>query len=280
MLTLLVLLPPAGLVLLSLALGVLVHTSLRRLPCAWVRSAAWWAPVPALAVGAAAALLLVAGLMPAVPDRWVRAEPRGRIEDADVFVAFGLGLGRPAAGRETPGESNRALARWLVEHNSGRKPAVVQEGVYLALAELEESRPGLRVDDWAVRLPHRPGVYVDTSGAALQTWAVMDLRGYRRPALVAHDLQLQRVVWTFEQLGCTEVAVPQMPAIPFDPASSQHWGTRSRTGWLIWELFFARPLALRPRASLAAAVVAVLLAAAVCRALGARGRQGGGQKTA
>jgi hypothetical protein len=281
MLTIRVLLPPAGLVLLSLALGAAIHTLLRGLPrWTWIRSAGWWAPMPALALGGGAALLLLTLLMPAVPDRWVRAEARGSVEEADVFVAFGLGLGRPAPGRDTPGESNRALARWLADHNPGRKPAVVQEGVYLALAELEESRPGLRVDDWAVRLPHRPGVYVGTVGAALQTWAVMDLRGYRRPALVAHDLQLQRTVWSFEQLGFADLVVPEMPEIPFDADSSQHWGTRSRTAWLVWELFFARPLALRPRASLAAAIVAVLLAAAVCRWLGVRGRASPAQKTA
>jgi hypothetical protein len=268
-LTVCVLLPPAGLVAASLALGVAVHALLRRLP--WLAGSgpfAHWVSALALALGAASALLLLLLVIPAVPDRWIRAEPRGDIEDADVFVVFGLGLGQLAGGRETPGESNRALARWLAEHNPGRKPAVVQEGVYLALRELEESRPGLRVGDWAIRLPHRPGVYVDTAGAALQSWAVMDLKGYRRPTLVAHDLQLQRMVWTFEPFGFEGMVVPDMPSIPFDARSSQHWGTRSRTGWLLWELLFARPLALRPRGSLLLAFLGGLLLVAVWRALG------------
>jgi hypothetical protein len=257
------------LIALSLALGVAIHALHRRLPwLAWPRSAARWAPALALAFGAAATLLLLLRVIPAVPDTWIRPEPRGSVEDADVFVVFGLGLGPPAGGRETPGESNRALARWLAEHNPRRKPAIVQEGVYLALQELEESRPGLRVGDWAIRLPHRPGVYVDTAGAALQTWAVMDLKGYHRPALVAHDLQLQRMVWSFEQCGFEEMVVPEMPSIPFDAGSSQHWGTRSRTGWLLWELLFARPLARRPRGSLLLALLGGFLFVAAWRYLG------------
>jgi hypothetical protein len=221
-------------------------------------------------------LLVLLLVIPALPDRWIRAEPRGSVEDADVFVVFGLGLGPPAGGRETPGESNRALARWLAGHNPGRKPAIVQEGVYLALQELEESRPGLRVSDWAIRLPDRPGVYVDTAGAALQTWAVMDLKGYRRPVLVAHDLQLQRMVWTFDQLAFGDLVVPDMPSIPFDAGSSQHWGTRSRAGWLVWELLFARPLALRPGGSLLLTLLGGLLLVAAWRSLGRMSPSGQG----
>ena len=76
------------------------------------------------------------------------------------------------------------------------------------------------------------------------------------------------MVWTFEQLGFEGTVVPDIPSIPFDAGSSQHWGTRSRTGWLLWELLLARPLALRPRGSLLLALLGGLLLVAVGRALG------------
>jgi hypothetical protein len=204
-------------------------------------------------------------VLPAVPDRWVRARPRGELRQADAFVVFALGLGQPATGGPTPGESNRAIARQLVQYNQDRRLTIVQHGVYLALKELEEERPDLQVDDWVIRLPHHANVYVDTAGAALQAWTILDLVGCRRPVLVAHDLQLQRMAWTFDRLGLTDAIIPDMPAIPFDPDSSQHWGTRSRTGWLAWELLLARPVALRPGYSCLLAVLAVALSVAVWR---------------
>jgi hypothetical protein len=113
-------------------------------------------------------------------------------------------------------------------------------------------------------------VYIDTAGAALQTWAILDLKGCKRPALVAHDLQLQRMAWTFEALGLEDAVVPDLPGVPFDAVSSQHWGTRSRTGWLAWELLLARPLALRPRSALLVALLTMGLFVAVGRSLGSR----------
>jgi hypothetical protein len=90
-------------------------------------------------------------------------------------------------------------------------------------------------------------VYIDTVGGALQAEVVLALKKLSRPVLVAHDLQLQRMVWTFEADGRTEFVVPAMPPIPFDPNSSQHGGTKSRGGWLVREWFGARPITLRPR---------------------------------
>jgi hypothetical protein len=263
-----ILAPLAVLALFALALGVLFHALLAR----FVRSPGLWTRAAAIALGSVAAGGLFVALLPAVPDRWLRPEPRGDLDQADAFVAFALGLGQSAEGQPTPGQSNRAIARWLVEHNPHHRPAIVQEGVYLALKELEGERPALRVDGWVTRLPHRPDVYVDTSGAALQTWAVLEVKGCRRPALVAHDLHLQRMVWTFDQLGLSDAVVPDLPAMPFDPNSPQHPGTRSRTGWLAWELLLARPLAVRPRSSLLVALLGVALLAAVWRLRGRAGK--------
>jgi hypothetical protein len=165
------------------------------------------------------------------------------LRNADVFIAFALGLTRGANGEETPGLSNLAIAEWLIANNPDRRPTLTQQGVYLALKHFEADQPALAVDTWTLQLPHHPRVYVDTQGAALQCWAIMHLKGFHRPALISHDLQLQRMVWIFERLRCAEeLIVPDnVPTIPFDAASAQHWGTRSRRGWLLWETFLARP---------------------------------------
>jgi hypothetical protein len=128
-------------------------------------------PYVALILGGLGGALLVVFLAATlVPDRWLRAEPRGTLAEADVFIAFGLGLGRAPDGGETPGASNAAIARWA----SGNRPLD------------HPKQRGAEADDRAGR-----GIS-------------------RCPALVSHDLQLQRMVWNFER----------------------------------WELFFARPISL------------------------------------
>jgi hypothetical protein len=248
MVTFWILLPHLVFLAAVLLLAVLFSSLLGRLP--WSRQwPLWRRRATSLILAVLAALVATASALQLVPDQWVRATPRGDLKTANLFVAFGLGLCRTPDGGEPAGESNRAIARWLIEHNPHRKPAIVQQGVYLALKEFEAARPGLAVDTWVLRLPHDPELYVDTRGAALQTWALMTIRGRSRPTLVAHDLQLQRMVWTFEELRIGEdIIIPDLPSMPFDPASVQHWGTRSRPGWLVWELFFARPISLRPGA--------------------------------
>jgi hypothetical protein len=74
-------------------------------------------------------------LLPYTADA-LKATPRGDLAQADSFVVFAFGLGLPVDGTDTAGESNLALARWLLEANPGRQPTVVQDGVYLALREL------------------------------------------------------------------------------------------------------------------------------------------------
>jgi hypothetical protein len=241
-----ILLPPALLLAAALCSAALLRAVVRR-------------RLLSLTLALATAFLVLLGALAVLPDGWVRATPQGDVGRADAFVALAIGLG-PAG---SAGESNVALARWLIEHNPDHRPAIVQEGIYLALRELQDADPCMCVEEWVIRLPHREGVYVDTAGAALQAWAILELRGLRRPVLLAHDLHLQRAAWTFEPFGLQEVIVPDLPGIPFDARSPQHWGTRSRVGWLAWELLFARPLSLRPRSALLLALLAVGLLVAV-----------------
>lgn len=208
--------------------------------------------VAAMLLGAVAAVPLLALVVWAYANRpgWLPAAPRGSLAEADSFVVFNFGVGPTVGGRPTPGESNRALARWLVEHNPARKPTVVQDALYYALEELAADRPGLLDGGWLVRLSDRPDVYVDTMGAAYQAETVLHLRGLTRPVLVSHDQQLQRMAWSFDAVGVRDYVVPEMPPTPFDPASVQHAGTRWEAAWRVRELFFARPVTLRPQATI------------------------------
>lgn len=208
--------------------------------------------------GLIGSLLIPVFVILVVPDSWLRATPRGHLDDADVIIALALGLGgtpdSPSAGL-----SNEAIAWWIVEHNPEFKPMLAQWGVALALQQLA---PHLM--RWVIVLPHHPAIYVNTRDAALQCWALMDSYGWKRPLLVAHHLQLQRMAWEFDKLHYSDQSiVPDLPTIPFDANSIQHWGTRSRRGWLIWELFFARPLTGCDRRGLIAIVGVGLLGALI-----------------
>jgi hypothetical protein len=213
-------------------------------------------------VGALAALVLASRTW---PDRWLRALPRGDLSRADYFAVFGMGLGpRDARGKPTAGASNEALADWLLANNPRRKPTIVQEGVYLALLAREKLDRKLKLSAWVLRLPHDDGVSVDTAGATLQCWALAAARGLSRPVVVAHDLQQQRMAWLFDRIYTSDrVVIPELPAIPFDPASTQHWGTRSRPNWVLWELLLARPSMGRYRGSLLLGLATLATAALV-----------------
>lgn len=243
-----ILLPPVGLLLLPLAAGLLARWRVRRR-----RAVAFVAAFTATAVFLGLGLTLT-------PPRLIRAAPHGAEASADSFVVFSFGMGPTVNGRDTPGQSNRALARWVVEHNPARKPTVVQEYIYLAFQELETGDPGLRINDWVIRLPHRPSANVDTFGGALQADAILVFKGCARPVIVAHDLQLQRATWTFERCGREDFVVPELPPTPFDPASVDHEGTRYQSAWMLRELLFARPMTLTSRtAGLAAGGLVALL---------------------
>lgn len=177
-----------------------------------------------------------------VRDEWLRATPRGKVDDGDVFVAFGFGICKTPEGADAPGESNIAIAHWIVANNPKHRPTIVQAGVYLALEELSKAQPGLIVDAWVIQLPHHRADYVDTRGATLQSWAVMQREQVGTPVLVSHDLQLQRVAWEFENIGLGErCVVPDMPQLPFDRGSAQLW-TRDKLLWKTKEALISYPM--------------------------------------
>src|SRR5262249_50299725 len=153
--TLVILLPPLVVLGTAALLAVLFGALLRRRP-RWLRLPA------ALLLGVAGALLAAWLAADSLPDGWLPAEPRRRVDEADVFLVFALGLVEAPEGGEAGGQTNLALAHWLVRCNAAKKPAIVQEGVYLALKELEAAEPTLAIDSWVIRLPHDPQVYVDT----------------------------------------------------------------------------------------------------------------------
>ena len=253
-----ILFPLVALLLLPLAVAVLLYVvrwwKLGR--PASVRMRIAWTALCCFDIGVVGACVVLA--VSVLRHDRCRAEPRGSLAEADSFVVFSFGLGPDANGKPTAGRSNRALALWLLEHNPARKPTVVQQGVYLALEELNAT------GDWVIRLSDRPGVYVDTMGAAFQTETVLHLKGLKRPVLVAHDLQLQRMVWSFEAVGVTDFVVPDLPPTPFDPESVQHSGTKYESAWVRRELLVARPVTLRPQTTLAVvAVIAFLYGAAI-----------------
>ena len=183
----------------------------------------------ALAVGIVLMLCLV--ICTATPIR-----PQGQLEEADVFVVLGFGLRKTSDGHDAPGPSNQALAAWVVEHNPEHEPTIVQMGVYLALEELAAQDPGLLpLDDWVLVLPHSAHVNVDTRGAVLQSWVLMEQAGHRGPAVVSHPLQLQRAGWLFTRLPVDRVILPDIQDVPFDPHSI-HPQTRSTFHYIPFEL--------------------------------------------
>lgn len=257
----LVLLPLVGLLLLPLAFAVLLYWRHARPEGVWGRL------FLALRSAVEGGILTSAAYAPFLLwPGWCRAVPQGDLATADAFVVFGFGLGPTADDQPTPGQTNRALAAWLVANNPAKKPVIVQEGVYLALKELEKAQPDALKDWKVVRIPDRPGMYVDTTGAALQTDGILSRENLKKPALVSHDYQLWRMARAFEDTGLTDVVVPNLPAFPFDPDSVQHLGTRYYQLWLVREVFAARPLTLAPQATIIAlTAIAFLYGLALCR---------------
>lgn len=182
-------------------------------------------------------------LMPDTFEKAVRATPtenwEQEMKQADGFIAFGFGLGKDKNGVETPGITNLEIAKWILKNNPQRKPVIVQEGVYLALKQEAKN-----IDTWIIRLPHNPSVYVDTQAAALQSWAIMEKEKFKRVVLISHELQLQRMQWDFERCGLQKrIIIPGIQgSMKYDSNSVQHFGTKSRKGWLVRELIFTRPI--------------------------------------
>ncbi|RMG97024.1 MAG: hypothetical protein D6706_09280 [Chloroflexi bacterium] len=170
------------------------------------------------------------------------AKPQGNINAADGFALLGFGL-RRENGRLTPGDSNLALARWLIQHNPHKHPTITQQGTYLALKTLATQQPHLSLDNWVINLPHDDRVHVDTHGAALQIWLLAQQHHIRRLCLVTHPWQSERARRIFSKLPLDELIIPDYTQIhiPFDPQSIQRW-TRGRLHYLFFELCMARPI--------------------------------------
>jgi hypothetical protein len=186
-------------------------------------------------------LLLFAGSLVLIPGFATR--PVGDLGDADCYVVMGFGLRTASDGQLRAGESNRAMARFLLDTNEAGKPAIVQYGVLLGLQELRQEEPKYAGRDvgWARALPHDDKVHVDTWAAAQQSLAVMHDRGLSRPALIAHQDQLKRVTFILRHLRPTgPYVVPEMPLVPYDRRSDQFW-TRARWLYRPFELLVSRP---------------------------------------
>jgi hypothetical protein len=175
-----------------------------------------------------------------VPDSWLRAKPHGNLSEADVWVVFGFGL-RVERDETHAGTSNRALADWIATHHDGTTTLLVQEGIRLALAERIRETGEAFPMECVQTLPHDSKMYVNTKQATQQAVTRLQAWHKERPLLLAHDLQLQRMVWDFAAAGYADVVVPELSPIPFDDKSTQHWGTHNRYNWTVWELLAARP---------------------------------------
>ena len=165
-----------------------------------------------------------------------RADPVGDLNRADYFIVLGFGIVRGPRGRDEPGRSNLALAKWLLANNTTHKPAIIQYGVHLALKELGETD----LDEWTTVLPDHEDIHVDTRAALLQAWALTDKRGLRRPVIVCMPMQTVRALWIANRM-MEEVVLPSLPDMPFEAESTQWW-TRGPLLYGLFELMIARPM--------------------------------------
>lgn len=167
------------------------------------------------------------------------ANPQGVVDSADFFILLGFGLAKDTEGDLLPGASNLALARWLIAHNTERKPTITQLGTELALKQLAADSA-----EYIHPLPHNDDVHVDTHGAALQIWLLAEQNKWRRPCLVTHPLQSERAHRIFAKLPFDALILPAIPqdAIPLTPDSIQRW-TRNRFNYTLFEWLMARPIA-------------------------------------
>ena len=175
------------------------------------------------------------------PDRWIQARPT---EDQKADIAIILGFGYEINGDQMlAGQANQYLWDWFVANRSFQiRTVLLQEGIWVAADDVTVKELGIE----RVRIHrHDPNIYVDTLNTAFCAIPQAQKLGKKRILLIAHDLQLQRVVWDFERVGhelCPECifVIPEISDVPF-PMNSLHVQTRSKFIYKIGELLIARP---------------------------------------
>ncbi|MBN1919787.1 MAG: hypothetical protein JW892_00965 [Anaerolineae bacterium] len=194
------------------------------------------------------AVFLLVGVLPL--SRYLRAKPtanwRDAAQHADVTIILGFGYELSATGQMQPGAANQALLEWTLA-NTTAQTLLVQEGVWVAACQSEETTCVIEGRTLRRIHPHDPTHYVNTLATAVMAMDLMVQLGVQTAVLVAHDQQLARAAADFELARQQQAVgrelrfiIPELPAMPY-VARSLHPQTRNAGLWRLAELFIARP---------------------------------------
>lgn len=180
---------------------------------------------------------------------WIRATPtlnyKNKIEQAGSVLVFGFGLSEDDDENVLPGTANTELHKWI-NNNIHNKIVIGQYGNLLA----QETNPSSNL--FILMHGHDPKRHVNTYQAAIFAFNKLDslykLGEINRDIIViAHDMQLQRVIWDLNKLQrknkewqLYNLIVPDVPKIPFSIKSTQRH-TKGRFIYNLVELFYSRP---------------------------------------
>lgn len=186
-------------------------------------------------------ILLFLTLVGIVPNKWLHAVP-SRDQNAEIIVIFSFGY-EMDDGMMIAGNANQYLWNWTVKNRPPQARLVfMQEGVWAATDD--QAVKSLGIERERIHR-HDPHVYVDTLNAAFCAIQKIQELDKKKILLVAHDLQLQRVVWDFERVGrvtCPDCifVIPEIRDVPY-PERSVHFQTRNEFIYKITELLISRP---------------------------------------
>ena len=159
------------------------------------------------------------------------------LQEIDTAVVFGFGYGKNGAGRMIPGETNSFLLTWTIEHTSA-KTLFVQEGVWTAACR--ETDTTCNVSGRELRRIHldTKTIDVNTLEACFCALQQMERHQKNRAVVIAHPMQLQRVIWDLEKVKGEnyQFIVPEISDTPF-PSHSVQWRTRNRFFYTASEVF-------------------------------------------
>jgi|GEM_PF-2252771 len=194
-------------------------------------------------------LLIQFLLFNTISSAWIRATPtshfKNKIEQAGSILVFGFGLGEDNEKNVLPGTSNIELQTWI-NNNIFNKILIGQYGNLLS----QKINPGS--NSFILMHEHDPNKYVNTSEAARFALNKLDSlyklgKINKDIVVVAHDMQLQRVIWNLNKLQkknkewqSYNFIIPKIPKIPFSISSAQ-WHTKGRFIYNLVELFYSRP---------------------------------------